>query len=44
MKRAILEFSGIKPVTISNFGPVKTSDLQRRERWLEQATQFGNRA
>lgn len=44
MKRAILEFSGIKPVAISNFGPVKSADLQRREKWLEQATQFGNRA
>jgi putative NADPH-quinone reductase len=44
MKRAILEFSGIKPVAISNFGPVKSSDLQRREQWLEQATQFGTRA
>jgi putative NADPH-quinone reductase len=44
MKRAILEFSGIKPVTISNFGPVKSSDLQRREKWLIQATQFGSRA
>jgi putative NADPH-quinone reductase len=44
MKRAILEFSGIKPVAISNFGPVKSSDVRRRERWLEQATQFGNEA
>jgi putative NADPH-quinone reductase len=44
MKRAILEFSGIKPVTISNFGPVKSSTLQQREKWLSQTIQFGNRA
>jgi putative NADPH-quinone reductase len=44
MKRAILEFSGIKPVTISNFGPVKSSTLQQREKWLTQTIQFGNRA
>jgi putative NADPH-quinone reductase len=44
MKRAILEFSGIKPVTISNFGPVKSSTLQQREKWLTQITLFGSRA
>ena len=44
MKRAILEFSGIKPVAISNFGPVKKSELQQREKWLARAAQFGHRA
>ena len=41
MKRAILEFSGIKPVAITNFGPVKNSSLQQREKWLAQTTQAG---
>jgi len=44
MKRAILGFCGIKPVSISNFGPVKGSSPQQREKWLIQTTQFGARA
>jgi putative NADPH-quinone reductase len=44
MKRTILEFSGIKPVTISNFGPVKDSSQQKREKWLAQANAYGNHA
>ena len=44
MKRAILEFSGVKPVAISNFGPIKSSSPQQREKWLAQTTHFGNRA
>lgn len=38
MKRTILEFSGIKPVKISSFGPVRGSDPARRQRWLAKAT------
>jgi NAD(P)H dehydrogenase (quinone) len=34
MKKTILEFSGVKPVRISSFGPVLGSTLKRRERWL----------
>ena len=41
MKRTILEFSGIKPVTISSFGPIKGSNLQKREKWLAQANAYG---
>jgi putative NADPH-quinone reductase len=44
MKRAILEFCGIKPVTISDFGSVKGSTQQKREKWLEQAYSFGFKA
>jgi len=44
MKRTILEFSGIKPVTVSNFGPVKTSNQQQREKWLAQANAYGHHA
>ncbi len=35
MKRTILEFSGVKPVRISSFGPVRGSSGRQRERWLE---------
>jgi putative NADPH-quinone reductase len=44
MKRTILEFSGIKPVTISSFGPIKGSNQQKRERWLAQANAYGRHA
>lgn len=44
MKRNILEFSGIKPVTISSFGPIKGSSPERREKWLAQAGAYGRHA
>lgn len=44
MKRTILEFSGIKPVTISSFGPIISSSKQKREKWLAQANDHGQRA
>jgi len=44
MKRTILEFSGIKPVTVSSFGPIKFSNPQKREKWLAQANAYGQQA
>ena len=44
MKRTILEFSGIKPVTVSSIGPIKGSSQQRREKWLSQANVHGHHA
>jgi putative NADPH-quinone reductase len=44
MKRTILEFSGIKPVTITSFGPVKGSSEQQRAKWLEKARAHGRHA
>ncbi len=44
MKRTILEFSGIKPVTVSSFGPVKDSKSEKREKWLAQAYSYGRHA
>lgn len=44
MKRSILEFCGIKPVTISSFGPIKGSTPQRREKWLGQVKAYGRDA
>lgn len=44
MKRTILEFCGIKPVTITSFGSVKDSKLKTREKWLSRAFTYGSNA
>jgi NAD(P)H dehydrogenase (quinone) len=44
MKRTILEFCGIKPVSVSDFGPVKGSSLDERSKWLEDARALGREA
>lgn len=44
MRRTILEFSGIKPVKIAEFGPVRGSSDKQRGIWLEKARQLGQRA
>jgi len=44
MQRTILEFCGIKPVTISSFGSVKSSSQQKREKWLGQVRSYGHDA
>lgn len=41
MKRTVLEFCGIRPVRISEFGPVITSSLQRRQAWLDAVGRLG---
>lgn len=41
MKRTILEFCGIKPVAISNFGVIKSSNPKNREKWLAEANKLG---
>lgn len=43
MKRSILEFCGVKPVRITEIGPVKGSTPEQRARWLEQARALGRR-
>lgn len=43
MKRAILEFCGIKPVKISSFATVKSSDDLKRKKWLEEVHELGRR-
>jgi len=42
MKRTILEFSGIKPVKISSFGPIISATKQKREQWLAQVNVHGS--
>ncbi|MGK2862682.1 MAG: hypothetical protein ACSLE0_12165 [Chitinophagaceae bacterium] len=41
MKTGILEFCGIKPVKITSFAPVKSSDDKKRKRWLEEVEIMG---
>jgi putative NADPH-quinone reductase len=41
MKIGILEFSGIKPVNIETFGPIKSSDDKKRKQWLKEAEELG---
>jgi NAD(P)H dehydrogenase (quinone) len=41
MKRAILEFCGIKPVKITAFAPIKSSDDKQRKQWLQKVEALG---
>ena len=41
MKKAVLEFCGIKPVRISAFTPIKSSTNIRRKQWLEEVEGLG---
>jgi putative NADPH-quinone reductase len=43
MRRAILGFSGVKPVRTATFGPVRQSSQQAREEWLDRARALGER-
>lgn len=43
MKKAILEFCGIRPVKVHSFGPVRTADAKRLGAWVEQARALGAR-
>jgi len=41
MKIGVLEFCGIKPVKISVFAPVKSSDDLKRKKWLSEVETLG---
>jgi putative NADPH-quinone reductase len=43
MKKAILEFCGIRPVKVHSFGPVRTAGAERLGTWVEQARRLGAR-
>ncbi len=43
MKRAILEFCGVKPVKITSFAPIKSSDDKKRKRWLSEVEKLGHK-
>jgi NAD(P)H dehydrogenase (quinone) len=41
MKKAVLEFCGIKPVKVISFAPIKSSDGKKRKQWLEEVEALG---
>jgi len=41
MKKGILEFCGIKPVKITSFAPVKSSDQNKRNKWIAKVEKIG---
>ena len=43
MRIGVLEFCGIKPVKISVFTPVKSSDEAKRKKWLAEAEELGSK-
>jgi len=43
MKVGILEFSGIKPVKISSFAIIKSSDATKRKKWLDDVETLGKK-
>ncbi len=43
MKRAVLGFCGVKPVGITEVGPMKSSTEEKRARWLQQVHALGRR-
>ena len=43
LKKATLEFCGIKPVKVTYFGIVKTATNELREKWLDKVEELGRR-
>lgn len=43
IKVGILEFCGIKPVKITSFGPIKSSDESKRLNWLQKVEKLGRK-
>lgn len=43
LKKNILEFCGIKPVKVTYIGIIKTADIQKREKWIKQLYQLGQK-
>jgi NAD(P)H dehydrogenase (quinone) len=41
MKNGILKFCGIKPVKITTLGPIKSSDYNKRKRWIDKVERIG---
>jgi putative NADPH-quinone reductase len=41
MKKGTLEFCGVKPVKVTTFGPVKTADSRKYQKWIKKVEQMG---
>ena len=44
MRKTILGFCGIKPVAITNFGPIKRSTVEKRAQWIYKVRQLAAKA
>lgn len=44
IKRTILEFSGVKPVKITSFGPLRYASPDQQKKWLEKVAAFARKA
>ena len=44
MRRTILEFSGIRPVRVTNFGPVRNATPAQKNEWARQTMALGRMA
>jgi NAD(P)H dehydrogenase (quinone) len=43
MRKAILEFCGIHPVKISSLGPIRSSSVHKRTKWIAQMKKLGRK-
>ena len=43
MKKATLEYCGIKPVKFTNFSPMKNTSVERRNKYLKKAYKLGQK-
>jgi NAD(P)H dehydrogenase (quinone) len=43
MKKGILGFCGIKPIRITSFAPIKSSDDKTRKQWIEEVEKLGEK-
>lgn len=44
IKKTILEFSGVKPVKITSFGPVRFSTVEQRSKWLSSVATMATKS
>jgi len=42
IKKGVLEFCGISPVSVSTFGPVKSASKEKIQTWLRKVYQLGS--
>ncbi|GAA5522736.1 NAD(P)H-dependent oxidoreductase [Aliifodinibius salicampi] len=41
LKKSILQFCGVNPVSVNYIGSIKSSDQKQREKWVDQVYQLG---
>lgn len=43
LKRSTLKFCGVNPVKVTYFGPIKTTTVPKREKWLKEVEALGQK-